>query len=135
MIKFTIPGKAQPKERPRVPRSGHAYTPAKTRSAEAYIKSLAGGAMKGRKPLTGAVSLSVTIFRAIPKGFGKKKRSLAISGIVLPITRPDKNNQVKLIEDALNGVCWLDDAQVCDSIEKKRYAEIERTEIVVDEIN
>ena len=130
-IKFTIPGKAQPKQRPRVTRRG-TYTPKETLQAEARIVALARQAMQGQRPLEGAVTLSVTIFRAIPKGFGHKKRSLAVSGIVRPATRPDLDNCVKLVKDSI-GPCIRDDAQVVTLCASKHYSsEDERIEVTIE---
>lgn len=135
-MKIIVPGYAQPWKR-----QGAAgkfrWTDSKKMAAHKGLIILeARNATKDTKPLTGAVWLSVTIFRAIPKAFGKKKRSLAIEGIELPTTRPDLDNQIKLIKDALtgSGVCWVDDSQVCRLDALKRYGEIERTEIIVTEI-
>ena len=130
-ITFKIPGKAQPKQRARVTKGGHAYTPAKTMNAEAFIKSLALAAMDGEAPLEGPLRLSVSIYRAIPSSFSKKKREAARRGYLYPTTRPDLDNQVKLIKDALNGICFQDDAQVVTLIAQKRYCIFEAASTVV----
>lgn len=88
-IFITVPGKAQSKQRPRVMKTGFTFTPKETVNAEAFIRGLALQAMGGHRPMEGAVKLVVKIFRPIPKSFSKKKRSQAIGGVLLPITRPD----------------------------------------------
>lgn len=134
-IFLTVPGKAQSKQRPRVMKTGITFTPKETVNAEAFIRGLALEAMGGQKPLEGGVELSIRIFRTIPKSFGKKKKAQAMAGLLFPTTRPDMTNQIKLIEDALNGIAYIDDAQVVFLEAKKFYTnEQERTEAEVREI-
>lgn len=38
-----------------------------------------------------------------------------------PCTKPDLSNCVKLVEDALNGIAWGDDSQICSLRVYKRY--------------
>lgn len=134
-IFLTVPGKAQSKQRPRVMKTGITFTPKETVNAEAFIRGLALEAMGGHKPLEGGVELSIRIFRTIPKSFGKKKKAQAMAGLLFPTTRPDMTNQIKLIEDALNGIAYIDDAQVVFLEAKKFYTnEQERTEAEVREI-
>lgn len=99
----TVFGEVLGKPRPRVTRHG-AYTPRKfadyeERIAAEFRKQLS-------KPLEGAVSLKVTVQRRLPKSRPKKTASE-------PDTfRPDLDNVLKLVMDALNGVAYLDDNQV-----------------------
>ena len=41
----------------------------------------------------------------------------------LPVVRPDLDNYVKAIKDALNEVCYHDDSQIVNLIARKRYVE------------
>ena len=41
------------------------------------------------------------------------------------------SNYVKAAEDALNGIVWVDDAQVVAGQQAKAYSDVERVEIVV----
>ena len=134
MITFTIPGKVQPKQRARVTKGGHAYTPAKTMNAEAFIKTRALEAMDGATPLEGPLRLSVSIFRLTPKSFSRTKRDAVSSGELYPTTRPDLDNQIKLIKDALNGICFQDDSQVVTIFAQKRYCNLlEQTIVTIEQ--
>lgn len=44
-------------------------------------------------------------------------------GRTLPVVRPDLDNYVKAVKDALNGICYHDDSQIVDLIARKRYVE------------
>lgn len=76
----------------------------------------AGG---GRKPLTGPVRLKVSAVWPWPKSWSARKRLTA--GAHYKTSRPDADNIGKLIGDALNGVAWLDDAQVVEVSITKQY--------------
>lgn len=59
-----------------------------------------------------ALVLSVRVYRQIPQSFSKRKAALAAEGLVMPTSKPDLDNYIKLVLDALTGVVWEDDAQV-----------------------
>lgn len=67
----------------------------------------------GVKPLEGPVVLNVTVYRTIPKSWSNKKKAAAAAGRILPATKPDLKNIIWGIEDALNGLAYKDDGQVC----------------------
>jgi len=97
-IILEIPGPPVPKERPRKGRYGNFYTPETTRRYEerirwAFIEKYGGV----HEPWAGPVSMIVKVYM--------KK----------PTARPDGSNIIKLIEDALNGLAYRDDAQIVDS--------------------
>ena len=136
MIKFTLYGEPVPKGRPKFTvRGGYAiaYTPKKTREAETNLRVQALP-FKLDKPLEGAISLTVTIYRSIPKSFSKKKTEMAENGILRPITRPDVSNYLKGIEDAFNKIMWNDDSQIVRIIAGKCYSNRPRIEIEIQEV-
>lgn len=131
-IRFSVPGAPVAKARPRFTKNGHAYTPDKTRSYEAIVKLCAMKAMKGKKLLTGAISLSVTAFFPIPKSCTKSVRAKALSGEFRHTKKPDWDNVGKVVSDALNGVVYADDAKVSHATVDKRYSEFPRVEVSVE---
>ena len=60
------------------------------------------------------MSLSVKVYRSIPKSFSKKKHAAAAEGTILPTTKPDLDNYIKGIKDALSSIVWHDDNQVVE---------------------
>jgi Holliday junction resolvase RusA-like endonuclease len=131
-IRFSVPGEPVGKARPRFTKNGHAYTPDKTRSYEAIVRLCAIKAMKGKKLLTGAISLTVTAFFPMPKYFTKAIREKALSGELLHQKKPDWDNVGKIISDALNGVVYADDATVSRASVSKRYSDFPRVEVSVE---
>lgn len=127
-ITITIPGDAVPKGRPRLSTiAGHAtaYTPAKTRAHEGYLRAMFAQEMaqRGLQPLTGAVAVTITVIRAIPKSAKKRDIPEMIAGLKRPATRPDIDNYAKAVLDAANGVLFVDDGQICRLMCEKRFAD------------
>ncbi len=70
------------------------------------------------------MKLEITFKLLRPKSVSAKKRPD-------PITRPDLDNLVKAVKDALNGVLWRDDSQVIELEAKKIYGNPPGVEIEV----
>ena len=132
-IAFTVAGPPRGKGRPRGTKTGHFYTDARTRSYEAVLRFAAQQAMAGRPPLAGAVNLALRVVFPIPPSWPKKRQSAALSGELRPTTKPDADNIVKLT-DALNGVVWVDDAQVVGLALEKHYGAAPGTQFTVSEV-
>ena len=129
MIQFTYHGEAVGKGRPRVTRRGgfvQTYTPPKTRAFEEAIKFefMAGNSdpmpvyPKG-EPLVAYI----TVYEAIPKSYTKKQRKLIDEGKLYPTKKPDCDNILKAVLDALNGCAYEDDSQVVHATISKAYAD------------
>ena len=58
----------------------------------------------------------------IPSSFSKKKKEQALDGEIRPTKKPDVDNVLKAVMDALNGVWYLDDKQVVVGSVCKEYA-------------
>ena len=106
-VSFEVWGKVRGKGRPRFARGGHAYTPKGTRDYERAIREAFENA-PGRppEPFSGPIAVCIMTYRQLPKSAPK-------SVIREPdMHKPDADNVAKIVLDALNGVAWLDDAQV-----------------------
>ena len=113
MIVKTVP---IPKARPRVTRSGHAYTPDKTAIYEKLLASSWNGGIVEGKYLMASMRFGLPI----PKSWSKSRRSLSDGK---PHTsKPDLDNLEKAALDALNGIAYADDAVVATIIAEKVYA-------------
>lgn len=107
-LRFDIP--PFPKQRPRFTFRGQTYTPKETREYEALIKLMAKAMYKGN-PLEGALKVRLMFF---------VKRGKTVR-LTLPHRKPDLDNFIKSVTDALNGVVWWDDAQIVELTALKRY--------------
>lgn len=132
MIEITLAGEPIGKGRPRFVRAtGRTYTPEQTASFENKLAWAAQTAMKGRALLVDAVILSVTAFRSVPPSWSAKKRKAAIDQLLRPTGKPDADNVLKLVADALNKVVWADDSQIVEAHVYKKYSEQPRLEITI----
>ena len=126
-MQFIVEGKPQGKARARTfynSRAGkmQSITPEKTKSYEDLIRwkyKAAGGKYYGEKTL----QVVIRAYYPIPKGFSKAKVNDAIERKLRPITKPDCDNIIKVVLDALNGVAYYDDKQVICVSCNKYYAQ------------
>lgn len=124
MIEIVIPGAPVPKGRPRFSgKTGHTYTPERTRNYEALIRLAAGDRMAGRPPFDGPIELTVDVRLPISGSWPKKRQAAARSGDERPVKRPDCDNFLKIALDALNLIVWNDDSQVVDARVSKHYSD------------
>lgn len=126
------------KGRPRFSTKGgfpRAYTPAKT---ESYQKSIKAEYLENYIPLLFAPNtpllIIVNAFMPIPKSTSKKNRISMLEGHIRPMKKPDADNILKAVMDALNGVAYEDDKQLVSTTCNKWYSEVPRTEIIIEEI-
>lgn len=124
-VEFHVPGPAVGKGRPRIGKvDSHArmFTPAKTVNYETLVAMSAQQAMAGAPLIDGPALVDLFIDCQVPASWSKKKQAAALAGTVLPTTKPDIDNVVKAIFDAINGVVWKDDVQCCSVAVAKRYS-------------
>lgn len=126
MISFFVPGKPQGKGRARAfkMRNGHIghYTPEKTKTYEGFIRTQAIDAMGVERPTRRPVKLSLLINYEVPTSWPSWKIQSALEGQIAPTVKPDSDNVVKAVKDALNGVAWRDDCQVVMMEVQKQYS-------------
>lgn len=132
MTQFTIPGEPRGKGRPRFSRGGHAYTDERTRSYEQLVAMCFG--QSGGTLAMGAVRVTINAYYGVAKTDSKRKRAEKLAGVLPPNKKPDIDNLVKIILDALNGVAYMDDAQVVALHAHKHWAEHGRVEVEIDEV-
>lgn len=133
-IEFIIPVRPIPKSRPRITKKGGkfwAYTPVRTKHAEKEFLNYANG-YKPKDPLNGSIELEVHFVFEIPKSWPKSKKEKALRGELPHISRPDLDNLLKFIKDALNMVFWKDDSQITKySSCSKSYGKTSYTHIII----
>lgn len=138
-INFTIPGPPQGKARPRVVRAKSGisltYTPDKTVRYEELTRLRYQAAARGFKFSDDAqVAVLITAWYPIPKSKSKKVKTAMLARQIKPTKKPDCDNVVKIICDALNGIAYRDDAQVVQVQMAKEYAHAPRTDVRLWEI-
>ena len=92
------------------------------RAAEKTLKEAGALFMRGREPTSRPCALLVHAFIEVPKSWSKTDTRAALRGAILPTSRPDDDNYLK-VRDALDEIVWKNDAQCCDSRVIKRYSD------------
>lgn len=130
-VQFTILGEPRGKGRPRFAKRGNfvkTYTPEETLNYEAYVKMCYIQAANGIK-LEGAISANITCYYSVPKSVSKKKREEMLCGYYPCQKKPDLDNIIKSILDALNTIAFDDDKQITLMLIKKVYGDVPRIEV------
>lgn len=124
-MRFVIKGEPVPKGRPKLSTWGgyaRAYTPKKTREAEESIRAqIIKQLPNGFSIMEGAVLLRIVVARTKPKSSPKTK--------IYPTQKPDLDNYIKTVLDAMNKIVFCDDSQVCYLVAKKEFG---KPETVID---
>lgn len=134
--RFEVEGKIKGKGRPRFSNYGKfvkAYTPQDTASYENLIKlqfRITCGKWYSELPL----KMKITAIHGIVKSASKKDKLKMLSGKLKPTKKPDADNIVKIICDALNNIAYKDDTQVVELDFKKLYGEAEKVIVEIEEL-
>ena len=124
---FTVHDTPKPAARPRFARlpggKVHTYIPTgdqenRNSIRDAFLSFVAtvSHTILPFEPLQSPLRLTVTAWLPMPKSIPKKRREAA-----MPSKRPDLDNFIKQVEDALNHYAFVDDAQIVTIIARKRY--------------
>lgn len=132
MIKLVIPGEPVAKGRPRVTKWG-TYTPEKTKNYETLVKELFY-IEHGQTLLEGQLEIDIKAYFSIPKSTSKKNKNLMIAGKIRPTKKPDADNILKIIGDALNNIAYKDDKQIVSANIEKFYSDEPRVQIEIKEV-
>lgn len=125
--RFVIPGPPQGKARARTVHNPHtgrvqSYTPDRTARYEELVRLCYRRACGAAKTPTGLpVSVEILARFPVPCSASGPKRRQMHDGIVLPTKKPDADNVAKIVCDALNGVAYQDDKQICSLTVVKKY--------------
>jgi len=126
VLTYSMSGLPRGQGRPRATaRGGFAsvYKASADRKYEQSVAKVAAAAMAGRDPMEGPLSVSLRFRMAIPKSATKRVKASMAAGEIPPCTKPDLSNLVKAIEDAMNGIVYVDDCQIVRAFQTKIYAE------------
>lgn len=142
MIVFTVLGKPQPagsKRAFRNPATGRVQVVDANNNAGAYKNQVAAAAMDAYDGmlLTGALSLSLTIYLTRPKSHyrtGANAHLLRPKAPDRPIVKPDLLKLARGIEDALTGLVYRDDSQIVEEQLTKHYGTPERVVVEISEV-
>lgn len=135
MIEFVIKGSPKTQQRHRMGR-GFSYDPSK-KDKQDLVAIVQQNAPE--IPLSGEIILYLRFYMPYPKKWlrtGKYEGQIKENAPFYCQTKPDVDNMVKLVMDALsNNVIYEDDKQVVHLTAVKYYSKSPRTEIIIRESN
>jgi Holliday junction resolvase RusA-like endonuclease len=134
VIALTIPGEPCGKGRPKFCKVGkfaRAYTPPGTRVAESNIVAVFQTRYPDFTPLDGPMAMSVIAYMSVPASASAKARVAMLAQRTWPTKKPDADNILKLVADALNGLAYVDDKQIVTAKFHKVYSDRPRLEIYI----
>lgn len=122
MIEFVVNGEPTGKARPRfVRQTGRTYTPKKTASAEGRVRE--AWERDCAVHFGGPLAAHIEFVLRRPQGHYRVNGDLSAAGLrsAHPTRKPDLDNAMKLVLDALNGCAYDDDSQVVDARAIRRW--------------
>lgn len=125
---LNVMGAPQGKGRPRFTKGHKPYTPAKTRAYEEQIARL-WHKEYGYTMLDGYLGLEIIACFGLNKTDSHKTKERKILGQLRPDKKPDGDNIIKIVADALNGVAYHDDKQITTMYCRKIYGHEPHVEI------
>lgn len=135
-VKFTVLGEPKGKGRPRFStQTGRAFTPKQTVNYETLVHTEYMVQCNGfRFPDDAMLDMRILAFYSIPKSGSKKVKKQKLENTIRPTKKPDMDNVVKLVADALNQVAYKDDTQIVDCQVRKFFSEDPRIEVTIKEV-
>lgn len=138
MIELRVAGRSTTKQRQRFdPRTKRAYTPPANTIGENDVRAIWREAGEPRLE-EGAVAIEVVITVMRPKGHFNSKGELNKKGLSMPFPsnkKPDLDNALKLVMDALNSRAYRDDVQICSATVRRVWGDWPETIIRLTEMN
>ena len=125
-----ITGKARPKVNTYTMR---AYTPAQTKDYENLIKQYFVIKYPKYVPLESRIKVTIVAYFPILKSSSKINTEKMLKNEISPTKKPDIDNIVKIILDALNKIAFKDDNQITKLDVEKKYDTVERIYVKIEE--
>lgn len=134
VYEFEMIGDIVGKARPRMnTRTGRAYTPTNTKLYEYSLRQWFLMNYPNFKPIESRVKVTIITYFGIPKSTSKKKEAEMLQGNISPTKKPDADNIIKIVLDAMNKFAFKDDTQVTKLEIEKKYDVTPRIYIKIEE--
>lgn len=135
-IKFSVLGEPQGKGRPRFSRLPNGGVATRTPDETMVYENLVVTEYRRQVGTTkfddqDRVYVRIIAYYGIPASTSKKKRRDMESGLLRPMKKPDADNILKIVCDALNSIAYRDDAQIVDAQVSKYYSIQPRVEVIM----
>ena len=121
---FSLRIKGEPVGKGAMRKGGGCYTALDVENYEKKIKEMAAFEMRRSgisKMKECPLEMLICVFYRVPDGVDEGLKDKMIDGAVSPCLRPDSDEMARVMMDALNGVVYSDDAQICKLVVNKWY--------------
>ena len=134
IYEFEVPGKIIGKGRPRLNSyTVTVYTPTRTKDYETLVEQYFLLKYPRFKPFEGRVQVDIIANFEIPKSAKKADKELMLENKINPTKKPDIDNIVKIVLDAMNGIAFKDDTQITKLQVEKLYSTSESISVKISE--
>lgn len=134
VYEFEVPGKVVGKGRPRVNSyTGIVYTPTKTKDYENLVEQYFLLKYPKYKQLERRIEINIIAYFGIPKCTKKDDIEDMLENNISPTKKPDIDNIVKIILDAMNKFAFKDDNQITKLSIEKKYGSEEKVYVKINE--
>jgi len=94
------------------------------------VRLICAAVMRGAPPIKGPISIKLEAIFARPVSMSRRMRGKP--KFVWRTGRPDADNLAKLVGDALNGIAWIDDAQITMMNIWKHYGDVPELRVRIE---
>ena len=134
IYEFEIPSRIIGKGRPRLNSyTGKVYTPTRTKDYEELVEQYFLLKYPRYKTLDGRIKMDIVAYFEVPKSTSKLVKTQMMENKISPTKKPDIDNIVKIILDAMNNIAFKDDTQITKISVEKKYSEIEKVFVRIEE--
>ena len=134
IYEFEVPGKVIGKGRPRLNSyTGVVYTPTRTKDYESLVEQYFLLKYPRFKALEGRIKINIIAYFSIPKTTKKADINEMLENTISPTKKPDIDNIVKIILDALNKMAFKDDNQITKLEVEKKYSLEDKVYVKIEE--
>ena len=132
-VSFFIPIKPESKLRARFARGGRVYSVKKTSKYESAVKSVCRQTMERKhlKPFESCVCVVLRFNFEHPQSWSERRKKQR----AWHTSKPDLDNLVKAVLDALNGVAYTDDKLVVRVDARKIWSTSDSVSVTVEELS
>jgi Holliday junction resolvase RusA-like endonuclease len=94
------------------------------------VKLFASRAMEGKPPMGGPLQLTIKATYLHPQSWSKAQKAKTSR----KTSKPDLSNIIKIVEDSIKAVVWIDDAQVAHVVAEKIYGPRAEVQVFVSQL-
>lgn len=137
VVTFVMEGEPVGKGRPKfsvINGKAHVRTPERTVCYQQDIQWEYSRQCKEKRFPDGVpLAVDIIAYYRIPSSQSEKVKRKMQEGTIRPTKKPDCDNVIKAVLDALNGLAYKDDCQVCEIALHKWYSKNPRVEVEIRE--